>query len=102
MFELSKVEDPAIRARMVANLRNVDEAFAAAIADGLGLAELPAAAAGAAAVADLPPSPALSILDNGPASFAGRKVGALVTDGTDAAVLAALRRRSRPKARSSS
>ena len=30
------------------------------------------------------PSPALSILKNGPKSFAGRKVGALVTDGVDA------------------
>ena len=55
---------------------------------------------------DLPPSDALSILKNGPDSFAGRKLGVLVTDGTDAAVLEALRtasptwarcwRRSRP------
>ena len=41
VFELSKVEQPGIRARMVANLRNVDEAFAAAIADGLGLSSIP-------------------------------------------------------------
>ena len=39
VFELSKVENPAIRTRMVANLRNVDEAFALAVADGLGLVE---------------------------------------------------------------
>ena len=37
VFELSKVQTPAIRARMVANLRNVDEDLAAAVADGLGL-----------------------------------------------------------------
>ena len=37
-------------------------------------------------ITDLPPSAALSIVDNGPAAFAGRKVGALVTDGTDAAL----------------
>ena len=42
-------------------------------------------------ITDLPASPALSILANGPRRFAGRKVGALVTDGTDADVLAALR-----------
>ncbi len=92
VFELSKVEDPMIRTRMVANLRNVDDTFARAIADGLGLAELPAASTPARPpITDLPASPALSILDNGPASFAGRKVGALVTDGTDADILAALR-----------
>ena len=39
---------------------------------------------------DLKPSPALSIIKNGPKSFAGRKVGALVTDGVDAKILAAL------------
>jgi catalase len=92
VFELSKVEDPAIRTRMIANLRNVDDTFATAIADGLGLPELPAASTPARApLTDLPASAALSILDNGPASFAGRKVAALVTDGTDADVLAALR-----------
>jgi len=43
VFELSKVERPDIRARMVANLRNVDEGFALLVADGLGL-DLPSAA----------------------------------------------------------
>ncbi len=37
VFELSKVERPDIRRRMVANLRNVDEDLAAQVADGLGL-----------------------------------------------------------------
>ena len=41
-------------------------------------------------LADLPPSPALSILANGPESFAGRKFGVLITDGTDAGLLSAL------------
>jgi catalase len=40
---------------------------------------------------DLKKSPALSILLNGPKSFKGRKVGALVTDGVDSKILAALR-----------
>jgi hypothetical protein len=38
------------------------------------------------------PSPALSILKNGPESFAGRKVGALVTDGVDSKLLQALQK----------
>lgn len=91
VFELSKVETPAIRARMVSHLRNVDEGLARMVAEGLGLKELPEAAIPARpVVADLPPSPALSIVRNGPQSFKGRKVGALVTDGTDAALLKAL------------
>jgi catalase len=40
---------------------------------------------------DLEASPALSIVRNGPSSFAGRKIGALITDGTDATLLEALR-----------
>ena len=39
---------------------------------------------------DLKPSPALSIIKNGPKRFEGRKLGILVTDGTDAALFAAL------------
>ena len=91
VFELSKVERPDIRTRMVANLRNVDGDLAGAVADGLGLGELPPASAPARPpITDLAPSPALSILGNPPATFAGRKLGILVTDGTDARLLAAL------------
>ena len=39
---------------------------------------------------DLEPSPALSIIENGPDSFAGRKVGVLVSPGADAALLKTL------------
>jgi catalase len=93
VFELSKCEQPGIRARMVANLRNVDEAFARRVAAGLRLDPYPEPSVPARPpVTNLPPSPALSIIENGPASFAGRKIGALVTDGTDAALLRALRK----------
>ena len=62
------------------------------MAAGLRLRQLPAAAEPARPVKkDLPPSNALSILRNGPKSFRGRKVGALITDGVDAAQLTALR-----------
>jgi len=91
-FELSKVERQEIRAKMVAGLRNVDEDLAAAVAESLGMRELPAAASPARAPRrDLPPSPALSILGRGPGSFAGRRIGVLVTNGADAETLAALR-----------
>ena len=90
-FELGKCERADIRTRMVAGLRNVDEELAATIAEGLGLPELPPAAEPARPPRhDLTGSPALSILGNGPRSFAGRKIGVLVTSGADAETLAAL------------
>jgi catalase len=93
VFELSKCEQPGIRTRMVANLRNVDEDLARRIADGLRLSPYPEATPPQRKpVTDLPPSPALSIVQNGPETFAGRKLGVLITDGTDAALLTALRR----------
>ena len=92
VFELSKVETPTIRARMGSHLLNVDEELARKVADGLGLQELPKPAEPARPVLEnLPPSPALSIIRNGPNSFKGRKLGVLATDGTDAGLLAALK-----------
>jgi catalase len=90
-FELSKVETPAIRSRMVAHLLNIDEGLGRKVAQGLRLKELPKPAPAARPTKQLDKSPALSIILNGPESFAGRKVGALVTDGTDVGLLEALK-----------
>ena len=91
VFELSKVEKLAIRERMVAQLLNVHADLAKKVADGLGLKEMPKAADAAKPTRqDLEKSPALSILLNGPKSFTGRKLGILVTDGVDSAILDAL------------
>jgi catalase len=91
VFELSKCANPAIRARMVARLRNVDEDLARYVADGLGLRDLPDPAPAARETdRSLPASAALSILGNGPGRFAGRKLGILASDGADAALLAGL------------
>ncbi|HTJ63708.1 MAG TPA: catalase, partial [Alphaproteobacteria bacterium] len=91
VFELSKVDTPAIRARMVSHLMNVDQALARGVADGLGLTEMPTAAAPARPmVTTLKPSPVLSIIGMGKNTFKGRKVGILVSDGADADVLAAV------------
>jgi len=93
-FELSKVETLAIRKRIVSHLRNIDDAeLAMGVAEGLGFAEMPEPATPAKAPRmDLPPSPALSIIANGPGSFRGRKLGVLVSEGVDAPLLAALRK----------
>ena len=90
-FELSKVETPVIRERMVSHLLNIDETLAGTVAAKLGLKTMPKAADAAIETRqDLEPSPALSILLNGPKRFEGRKLGILVTDGVDAALLKAL------------
>ncbi len=89
-FELSKCDREAIRLRMVGGLRNVDEDLAREVAEGLGLRELPARVQAAREPVDLPASPPLSIVGNGPESIAGRKFGVLVGDGADAGVLQAL------------
>jgi len=84
VFELSKCDREAIRSRMVAGLRNVGDDLAGPVAEGLGLPGLPdPLPAARKTIRDLPASAALSILANGPDSFAGRKIGILVTDGVD-------------------
>ncbi|MFO0950716.1 MAG: catalase [Isosphaeraceae bacterium] len=93
VFELSKVETPVIRARVVSHLLNIDEALATRVGQGLRLKDMPPPADAARPTrTDLKPSPALSIIMNGPTSFAGRKVGALVTDGVDSGLISALRK----------
>ena len=85
VFELSKVKHSFIRERLVSHLLNVDAKLAQRVADGLGLDTLPAAAKPAVAPrTDLKPSDKLSIIKNGPNSFKGRKLGILISEGTDA------------------
>lgn len=90
VFELSKVERIDIRSRVLSHLLNIDKGLATSVADGLGLKLPKAATAARAPNADLPPSDPLSIVKNGPGSFKGRKLGILLTDGADPAVLKAL------------
>ncbi|CAN7380293.1 catalase [Agrobacterium tumefaciens] len=90
-FELSKVETPVIRERMVAHLLNIDETLAATVAQKLGLQAMPKPADAAMPTRqDLEPSPALSIVQRGPKRFEGRKLGILITDGVDAKLLKGL------------
>ena len=92
-FELSKVENPAIRARIVSHLLNVDGGLAEKVAKGLGFQNMPKRAEPAIPTrTDLEPSPALSILLNRPTKFEGRKVGALVTDRVNSDLITALKK----------
>ncbi|MCA2405725.1 catalase [Rhizobium leguminosarum bv. viciae 248] len=91
IFELSKVETPVIRERMVSHLLNIDETLAGKVGHALGFKSMPKPADAAMPTRqDLEPSPALSIIERGPKRFEGRKLGILVSDGTDAAIFKAL------------
>jgi catalase len=91
VFELSKCERLDIRETMVGHLRNIDEKLATTVATGLGLKALPKPAKAAVATrTDLPPSDALSIAKQAKGSFEGRKLGILVTDGAEAAIVTGL------------
>jgi len=97
-FELSKVEVPAIRQRMVDNLAHVDEKLARRVAEPLGIGEPDArAAAGRAGFREhrihmsIEESPALSMAGTGDGSIRTRKVAILVADGIDSASLKPIR-----------
>ena len=91
VFELSKVELEHVRLRMLSQLRNVDEALAKRIADGLAM-PLPAAAKAAVEAQDLAPSDKLSIVKQGQPPMKGRKVGVLFDEGSDKAALDGLKK----------
>ncbi len=90
VFELSKVGIKAVREAVLAQLRNIDDEVAQRVANGLGVDKLPGAAPAARQAVDLPPSPALSILKHKAPAPKGRKLGILVGDGADVAVVKAL------------
>lgn len=92
VFELSKVDTAAVRARVVGHLRHVDAGLARRVADGLGMDALPPAPKPALPPQDLPPSPALRLIDKTPPMLQGRAIGILVDDGSDARTVAALRK----------
>ena len=89
VFELSKVELPHVREAMLAHLLVIDESLGRRAADGLGM-PLPEPAMPAREPVDLPLSDALSILKRPVPGPAGRKLGILVTDGADGALVQAL------------
>ena len=82
VFELSKVMIPAIRERVLGNLRNVDQDLAKRVAAGLAM-DLPAASKPAKAPIDMDSSAALSIVKQGDPPMKGRKVALLFAEGSD-------------------
>ena len=89
VFELSKVERPDIRERVVSHLLVIEQSLGAKVADGLGL-QLPKPARPARKPIDVKTSEALSIVAQAKGSFEGRKLGILATEGVDAKTFNAL------------
>jgi catalase len=85
-FELTKVETPAIRERVVSMLRNVSDELAGRVAEGIGIAlPKPMPRAGKAPKVEVKESPALSLTFRpGDGSIRGRKVAILIAGGVDA------------------
>ena len=91
IFELSKCRERDIRQRMIAHMCNIDDDLAEAVARGLGETIMPEPAIAARPTQmDLAPSPALSIQRKAPASFAGRVLGILCSDGANSMILGRL------------
>jgi len=93
-FELSRVQIPAVRERMVSGLRNVDEDFARAIAEGLGMRQLPKPmpkVLDEEITPEVTSSPALSLMARpGTGTIRTRRVAILVANGADARALTRL------------
>ena len=91
IFVLSKVEADVVRAAMLGHLVNIKPELGERVAAGLGhdepIVPIPQAVP---TRTDLAPSPALRILANAKPTLQGRKIGLLVTDGADAALVAAI------------
>jgi catalase len=85
-FELAKVEIPAIRERVVAELARVDRDLVRRVAAGLGVTPPDVAPVG-----PIPTSPALRLDAHKAASVATRTVAALCADGVDADAVVLLR-----------
>ncbi|UAY36172.1 catalase [Moraxella osloensis] len=87
VFELSKVETPYIRERMVAQLLTVDETLGKRVADGLGMKSVPKPIEPTVPVQDLPLSPALQLIGKAKPTLEGRKVAILVANDSNAEML---------------
>jgi catalase len=93
VFELSKVETPAVRERVVSHLLHVDEGMAKRVAGGLRIGKaIEPAATKVLARRQIKTSPALSIIGKAQQTLKGRVVALLVSDGVDCGLIEALRK----------
>ena len=89
-FELGKVETVAVRCRILGHLRHVDPELCDRVARALGMEGQADTIVPAATPIDLSLSPTLSLLAKAKPTLEGRKIGVLVSEGYDPAILDAL------------
>jgi catalase len=92
-FELSRVQTPAVRERMVSGLMNVDKNLARKVADGLGMRKLPPPMPKVRkdCTPEVTESPALSLTSRpGNGGIQGKRIALLIADGVDGAALQSL------------
>ncbi|MBK5296962.1 MAG: catalase [Vicinamibacteria bacterium] len=90
-FELGKVEAVAIRRRMLGHLHVIEPELGARVEKVLGMEGQAETIRPVRPPVDMKPSRSLSLVHKAPATLAGRRIGALVSDGTDTALIASLR-----------
>ncbi|MEP6664307.1 MAG: catalase, partial [Verrucomicrobiota bacterium] len=90
-FELGKLEHQKVRSRVLGHLANIDAGLLKRVEEALGMKGAADKIPPAVTPRDLKPSPALSLLKKAPSTLKGRKVGVLITEGFDAALLSAVR-----------
>jgi catalase len=86
-FELGKVQTLAVRTRMLGHLHLIDPELGTAVERALRMEGAADSIQPARQPIDLPASPALSILKKAPKTLKGRKVGVLLSDESDMALL---------------
>ena len=92
VFELSKVETVKVRERTVSHLRNIDDTLAKRVADGLAMPALPEPAATQTPAKDFPKAPEVRIIGRTKDLLKGRCIGILFDEGSDAGLIANLRK----------
>ncbi|HEY5071051.1 MAG TPA: catalase [Caulobacteraceae bacterium] len=91
VFELSKCVTPRVREAVLSRLIHIDETLAGRVANGLGLTNRITPAPAPVTAKAMAPSPKLSILAKATPTLKGRKVGCLITDGSDGKLIIALK-----------
>lgn len=90
-FELGKVEISDVRCRVLGHLKNVDAQLCDWVEQALGMPGLAYDITPARDPIGMAPSPALSLLAKARPTLAGRKIGVLVSDGFEMALLEQLK-----------
>lgn len=86
-FELGKVEMPEVRRRVLGHVKNVDAALCDRVEQALGMQGQAYTIPPAVEPIDMAPSPALSLLGKAKPTLEGRKIGVLISEGCDLAIL---------------